>query len=650
MSSLGRPVSASLPMAGDHVLFRGVFDAAAIGMALLAADGRWLRVNRAFCDLVGRSESELLGLTLQDITHPEDLPADAQRFQRLIRGEVASHTVEKRYVLKDGTILWADVAFSVVADPRGAPAAILAVATDITERKRVEHALRESEARYERSAGNAPGLVFQYVLGLDGRFECTFVSEGARDLCGLSPEEIRRDPLAVVNLIRPEDRPGFDISIAASAASFMPWQWEGRVVLHSGEERWLQAASRPERRPDGTILWDGLIMDVTEQRNLQDQLRQAQRMEAVGRLAGGIAHDFNNLLTAILSNAELVLGELPDGSVRRDVELIRQTAERAAALTRQLLAFSRKQVVEPRLMEVNATVRETQRLLQRTLGPGITLETDLGEIGTILADPGQLEQVLLNLAVNARDAMPDGGTLAIRTQNLDVDYDLARRHRGLRPASYVVIEVEDTGVGMDPLTQARIFEPFFTTKGLGQGTGLGLSTVYGIVKQWGGYIAVDSAPGQGAVFTIYLPKRHGIAAAAREPASRNLPGGSETVLVVEDEPAVRNSVRRILARQGYSVLEANNGAEAIRILLAREQSIDLVLTDLMMPEMTGRELIAWLRSHPGAPRILAMSGYDEQSAMRGEPLPEGAPFLAKPFTVDGLLRAIRAALGLEPSN
>jgi two-component system cell cycle sensor histidine kinase/response regulator CckA len=390
--------------------------------------------------------------------------------------------------------------------------------------------------------------------------------------------------------------------------------------------------------------------DVTQHEALEAQLQQAQKLEAVGRLAGGVAHDFNNLLTAILSNAELVLGELPDGPARRDVEVIRQAAERAAGLTRQLLAFSRKQVIEPRLVDLNVVARQTKQMLRRTLRESVTLEPDLGEIGSVLADPGQLEQVLVNLAVNASDAMPEGGTLTVRTRDVVVDQPLAHRYKGLRIGKYVTLAVEDTGIGMDAATQARIFEPFFTTKEVGKGTGLGLSTVYGIVKQWGGYIAVESAPGAGATFTVYLPRHEG-QATAESTAEARLPTGTETVLVVEDETAVRNSIRRILTRQGYMVLEARHGTDALRVFDAAQRRVDLVVTDLMMPEMGGRQLMAELGARPAAPRILVISGYDEQVTLKGERLPAGTRFLEKPFTVPGLLQSVRAALdaGGEPA-
>ena len=634
----------------NGALFRAAFEQAAVGMMQVAPTGRILRANQRFAEMLGYTTDELEQRTFQQITHPDDRAMDNQAVERLTHGGPPSFTLEKRYLKKDGGIVWAEVGRSAVRSLSGLTRTLITVATDITERRRAEVAAKASQARYERNAASAPGMVFQLIRRPDGSVGFPFVSQGARDIFGVDAEEIKQDPGILLALMHREDRPKYEASLADSALSLTPWSWQGRVILLTGEERWVQGASRPERQPDGSILWDGMLTDVTEQRSLQEQLQQAQRMETVGRLAGGIAHDFNNLLTAILSNAELVVAELPDGTIRRDVELIRETAERAAELTRQLMAFSRKQAIESRLVDLNAIVRDTQRMLERTLGAGVKLDADLGPIGPVLCDPSQLQQVLVNLGVNARDAMPGGGTVTIRTHNAVVGEMFASCHAGLQPGRYVVLQVADTGVGMDAETQARIFEPFFTTKDIGKGTGLGLSTVYGIVKQWGGYIAVESATGHGATFTIYLPRREVSATPVPGQPEHRLPGGSETVLVVEDEFSVRSSIRRILARQGYSVLEAQNGAAALRILDEVTGSVDLVMTDLTMPEMSGRELIARLHERPACPGVVVMSGLDEKSAMKDESLPAGTAFLEKPFMVERLLQIVRTTLDAGPAE
>jgi CheY-like chemotaxis protein len=359
-------------------------------------------------------------------------------------------------------------------------------------------------------------------------------------------------------------------------------------------------------------------------------------MEAVGQLAGGIAHDFNNLLTGILSYTDLVLGELrPGDPVRGDLEQIRHAAQRAAALTRQLLAFSRRQVLQPHVLSLNDCVAELDAMLRRLLGADVTLETELDPgLWYVRADPGQLEQVLVNLIVNARDAMPAGGRVTIATANLP-----------LGQGAYVSLSVTDTGIGMDRGTQARIFDPFFTTKEQGKGTGLGLSTVYGIVEQSGGHIAVESAPGQGATFTVFLPRHTGPGLGAPAGADRrSLPAGNETLLLVEDEAAVRTSARRLLERQGYTVVEARHGADALRIFEEGGRQIDLVLTDLVMPEMGGRELVERLRArHPGV-KVLYMSGYSERAVTVDGVMPPRTGFVEKPFTVEQLVRRTREIL------
>jgi two-component system cell cycle sensor histidine kinase/response regulator CckA len=378
-------------------------------------------------------------------------------------------------------------------------------------------------------------------------------------------------------------------------------------------------------------------------------------MEAIGRLAGGIAHDFNNLLMAILANTELLLEETVGRACREDVELIRETAERAAGLTRQLLDFSRQQTVRPRHIDLNKVVWDTGRMLRGTFGEDVTLALDLeAALGKVLADPSQLEQAVVNLVVNARDAMPQGGRLALRTRNVVVDEAAAREHHGL-PGMYVAIAVEDTGVGIAPELHGRIFDPYFTTKPVGKGSGLGLATVYGIVEQWGGWTDFQSEPGKGTTFTIYLPQHEGESHDAPRSRSRQ-PKRGETILVVDDEPGVRGSIRRMLIRRGYTVLEAGHGADALRVIEESASPIDLVLTDLSMPVMDGRGLIAAVRRRPGPPRVVAMSGYDSEAALRGEPLPEGVGFLQKPFTSDELFGRVREALdagretAAEPPN
>jgi signal transduction histidine kinase/CheY-like chemotaxis protein len=389
-----------------------------------------------------------------------------------------------------------------------------------------------------------------------------------------------------------------------------------------------------------------IIRDVSERKRLEDHVRQAQRMEAVGQLAGGIAHDFNNLLTVITSYSAMLLAEQstsPD--VRADLEEIKGAADRAAALTRQLLAFSRRQLLQPRVLDVNELTLNLEKMLRRLLREDIELVTALDPaLGLVHADPGQLEQVIVNLAVNARDAMPDGGRLTIETANVTLDGGFSALPEG-GPGDYVMLAVSDTGHGMTDAVKAHIFEPFFTTKETGKGTGLGLSTVYGIVQQSGGSIKVCSEPNKGTTFKIYLPLAS-VARAKRDAPAPRAPVsvGSETILLVEDEERVRRAARRILEGSGYTVLEAATGAEAVRLCETHPAAIGLVVTDMVMPEMGGRELFAHVaRLRPEA-KILFMSGYTEDAALHDNALAPGAMFLDKPFTPVTLTRKVREAL------
>jgi two-component system cell cycle sensor histidine kinase/response regulator CckA len=510
------------------------------------------------------------------------------------------------------------------------------------ERLRIEHALRESEAQLARTEAFA--LVMTAHLSLEGRW--LKVPPTLCRLLGL--QEHRLLGTSIDELLHPEDT--------------VMGGWEHLV---RGETRTVDLETRWQR-PDGKPLWMYLnaslvqdtageplylllyLRDITERKSLEDQLRQAQKMEAVGQLAGGIAHDFNNLLTAILGSTELLLADTPPGDPRReDVQEISRSAHRAAALVRQLLAYSRKQVLQPRRVDLNAIVRDMGAMLRRVVGEPIQLRLDLDPgLGHVTADPGQLEQVIANLGVNARDAMPRGGTLTITTSNVTGRGVTAAADEGVPAAGPLVsLAVTDTGIGMDDEVRGRLFEPFFTTKELGRGTGLGLATVYGIVRQSGGHIQVRSRPGEGSSFTVYLPRaeaprpaRGALAAAA--PVS----GGSETVLVAEDEEAVRHLVCRVLRAKGYRVLEARHAEAALELAAAAAEPIDLLLSDLVMPGLGGRALAdRLLNARPGL-RVLFITGYAAEAVERQGRLPAGHGLLEKPFTADQLAHKVRETL------
>jgi nitrogen-specific signal transduction histidine kinase/CheY-like chemotaxis protein len=390
-----------------------------------------------------------------------------------------------------------------------------------------------------------------------------------------------------------------------------------------------------------------MAVDITERRQLEQQLRQAQKMEAIGNLAGGVAHDFNNIVTIITGYSDMLLSRIgPEGPMRRELEQIKKAGDRANSLTRQLLAFSRRQMLQPKVLDLNAVVTNLEPMLQRLIGENIELVIELKrELGQVKADPGQVEQVIMNLAINARDAMPQGGKLLLETDNAVLDEVDARRHLPMPPGSYVHLAVSDTGHGMDAATQSRIFEPFFTTKEQGKGTGLGLSTVYGIVKQSGGYIWVDSEPGQGTTFKIYLPRV--VAPADSVPPDMHwssLPQGMETVLLVEDEPEVRWLVRDMLRHLGYTVLEARHGIEAQVQSIQHPGPIHLLITDVVMPQMSGREIAERVTSEHPETKVLYMSGYTDDAVVRHGVQAAHMAFLQKPFTPEALALKVREVL------
>ena len=618
--------------------------------------------NARICEMLGYAVDDVLGRPYFDFM-PREAAFEARTlFARNQRGISEVH--ELAFLRHDGSELYVLMSTSPLFEPDGEFAGALAMVTDITARRHAEQALRESEARYRHIVANTPGMVYQFAYRPDGTKGYTFVSEAARTIFGIDPEAALRDPEALLGLVHPEEVDELRRHARAVAEAGGEFRWEGRVILASGEERYIEVVARDQHAADGSLLSDGLVVDVTERRRTeqalvssQEQFRQAQKMEAVGRLAGGIAHDFNNLLTVIKASTGFLMEELDSADPRsEDVRQIADAAERAARLTRQLLAFSRKQILDPRVLDLNTVVENLRPMLARLIGEDITIDARLApRPGSIMADVGQLEQVLINLAVNARDAMPEGGRITIETAEVMLDQPYAadcaqREHCTVVPGHYVMLAVSDTGAGMPPEVSSRVFEPFYTTKGAGKGTGLGLSTVYGIVKQSGGHVWVYSEPGEGTVFKLYFPRLEQAATAPLRRTGEFPVRGSETVLLVEDEDAVRQLARRILERQGYRVLESNNGRDALARATAHEGRIDLILTDVVMPEMSGRALVERLSAVRPNAAIVYMSGYTDDDVLRRGMLEPGSLFIQKPFNPRALLRIVRDALNPQSSS
>ena len=627
--------------------FRNAVHYSAIGMALVAIDGRWLEVNPALCRLVGYTREELVERTFQDITHPDDLEADLSLAKQLLAGELETYQMEKRYVHKDGRVVWILLSVSLVRDPSGAPLHFISQIQDLTERKQIDAALRESEERHRMLFRRNP--LPMWVVEAE-TLAVLAANDAAVEHYGFTREEFQC--MSLRDLWVPED--------TARLADICAAPGSGRN--HVGPHR--------HRKKDGSLIrvevisddaWSGgrparlvLVLDVTDKERAQEdlrgaeaQLRQAQKMEAVGRLAGGIAHDFNNVLTVVKSFTEFLLEDLDATDPRRaDVQEIAKAADRAAGMTRRLLAFSRRQVLQPRPLDLNAVIAGMERMLQRLIGDDVRINTSLdAALLPVQADPGSIEQVILNLAVNGRDAMREGGVLTIETHNARLDRPDA--NWAIQPGPYAMLTIRDTGHGMNAATQARVFEPFFTTKGQGEGTGLGLAMVYGIIKQSRGHVWVSSKENQGTTFTIYLPQvvASAVAEEARPSLTPRSTGGGETILLVDDEEALRGAARRALVRAGYRVIPAVDGSDALRAYMENSgTAVDLVVTDVVMPGLGGRELVGRLKTISPELRILFVSGYTEEGVRKQGVLQPGTAFLEKPFTPEKLLRKIREVL------
>jgi PAS domain S-box-containing protein len=531
-------------------------------------------------------------------------------------------------------------------DEHGRLQSVLATSRDLSERRAAEEELTKAELRYQTLVEQLP--LVTYVHSPDAHGPWSYFSPQLAAILGYDESEWRGDTGFYERILAPQDRARV---LATRAASTGRLSLEYRLVAADGRVIWVRDEAMLVRDVAGRPLYvQGYMLDTTAEREadqrrkaLEAQLLQSQKMEAVGRLAGGIAHDFNNLLTAITGYSELVLRELPAASEpAQDIEQIRRAAGQAASMTRQLLAFSRRQVLQPTVLSLNEVIEGMESMLKRLIGENIELVTDCDpELLATRSDLSQIEQVVLNLSVNARDAMPQGGRLELRTANVDLDGEQAHA-AAIEPGPHVLLEVRDTGSGMDPDTLEHAFEPFFTTKEQGKGTGLGLATVHGIVQQSGGSVVVESELGQGTTFRIYLPAVRE-APAVEEPLAEQPARGREMILLVEDEAIVRELLARVLRAQGYTVVEAADGEGALAIAEGLD-AIDLLLTDVVMPGLSGRELSERLAAERPQLRILFMSGYTDEAIVHHGVRAGEAEFIAKPFTPDALARKVRAVL------
>jgi PAS domain S-box-containing protein len=606
------------------------------------ANGQAIYHNPAYRALLGYTPEEVNALGGPAITYADPQTA-LDVYTTLINGGSWRRDVRLRRA--DGSVFDVDLRADRIIDEHGQLAGLIGVFTDVTERRRAERVLTALEQRLTQHVENSPLAVIEW----DSRLRVQRWSDRAEQLFGWQSDDVIGKRLEDLALTTPDDEEAFMRMMGALLAGGARRNVDiCRVYNRNGEVLHCEWYNSALISADGRLVSIlSLVHDMTDRAQLQEQFLQAQKMETVGRLAGGIAHDFNNLLTVILSYAELAQEAVDPGDpLHEDLAEVRRAARRAAELTSRLLTFARKQIIQPQPLDLNAQLIEIDKLLRRLIGEDIELVFIPAQQPTrVYADAGQIEQVVVNLVVNARDAMPGGGRLIIETAAVELDAEYANRHLSVDPGSYVMLAVSDTGIGMDSATRARIFEPFFTTKASGKGTGLGLPTCYGIVKQHGGHIHVYSEVGEGSTFRIYLPRHE----ADTEPehsvsADHDLPRGNETILLVEDELQVRALALRVLREQGYTVIEAGDGDSALTIAQSYDGELHLLLTDIVMPRMSGRQLAEELQARHPKLQVLYTSGYTENAVVHAGRVDAGVAFIAKPFTPTGLARAVRAAL------
>jgi two-component system cell cycle sensor histidine kinase/response regulator CckA len=622
-------------------LFCLISENAADLIAVVDMEGRRIFNSLSYKKVLGYSPEELQASSSFEQIHPEDRE-QVRRAAEEARQTGEGKTLEYRIRHKDGTWRVLESTSSVIRNAKGAPERLVIVNRDVTERKRAQEALQVSEAGFRSVVEDAPyGIYRASVAG-----QLLQVNPALQKILGYSsPAELLQANLENDIYRYPQEYQRLS-ELFARVDEFKDVEAEWK--RSNGAPITVRCSGRRVKDEKGVpAYFEVFAEDVSEKRVLERQLRMAQKMEAIGRLSGGIAHDFNNLLGVIIGYSQVLKRALGPGSpLHEHAEEVEKAGQRAASLTRQLLAFSRQQVLTPAVLTLNTLVSDMEKMLPRLLGEDIEVSTSLDPaLGRVKADQSQIEQVIMNLAVNARDAMPEGGKLKIETANVELDEAYTRHHPGSKCGQYVMLAVSDTGVGMNAETLAQIYEPFFTTKERGKGTGLGLATVYGVVKQSGGYIAAESTPGKGASFQVYLPRIEETAAVA-EPSSSpgERLGGSETILLVEDADALRKLAQTFLEGNGFHVLSAPNGEEALKVAAQSAVPIQLLLTDVVMPGMNGRVLAEHLVSRQPGTKVLYMSGYTDSFIAGHGVLEQGIYLLHKPFTEETLMQKVREVL------
>ena len=620
-------------------------------MALVDRGYVYLEANPSYRRLVNQLEGDFSGRHLEDVMGKAFFRDVAKpRLDRCFEGHEVCYEAERKF---GGTVpMFMDVLYTPCRGEDGTVSAVAVCVRDITARKEAEDRLKEANDIINRSSSVA------FTWRNEEGWPVAFVSENVERIFGYTAEEFMTGKVNYASCIHPEDveRVAGEVTQSVSRPEVTEFTHRPyRIIANDGSVKTVSDWTYVVRDLDGRIThYKGIVEDVTdwkraeeERDQLQEQFLQAQKMESVGRLAGGVAHDFNNLLTTIIGNADLLMMDTGKDDPRRPMmEEIKKAGTRASNLTRQLLAFSRKQILQPEVTDLNEVVRDMEKMLRRIISEDIELRTDLApDLGEVMADVGQVEQVIMNLCVNAKDAMPGGGKLTIETGNVELDEAYAMTHMAVTPGPHVMLAVSDTGIGMPQDVKLQIFDPFFTTKEKGKGTGLGLSTVYGIVKQSNGSIWVYSEPGKGTTFKIYLPLHEGTYPARKElTRDEGTLHGSETILLVEDDEMVGNTALKALESYGYAVLYAPDGQDALRILREYEGAIHLMLTDVVMPGMSGGDLAAQARADKPDLKVLFMSGYTDNDIVHKGLLDKGIAFLQKPFTPDRLARKVREVL------